>query len=403
MMTTGPVVSVIIPVYNGSNYIRQAIESILAQTYRSWEIIVVNDGSADQGATRQAVLSYGNQVRYIEKENGGVSSALNCGIQAMKGEYFAWLSHDDLFCREKLSNQMERILASGNPAAIAQGNCSFFSEETQNTIFTDFHKYYPPERFKSGLFLLLWDEIHFSTLLFHKNHFDRVGLFREDLAAAHDNEFAFRLLRGQMNVFEETPVSRVRIHRDSGTNRYHDIVDSESRVLYLSIARQLTDDEMRAVCGAPGNFLCKLAGAVKSTGGKEELASIERLMREKLPKQVQPSRYELFQKRWTDSVIFGAGQYGIRLKYELNARGVFPRCFIDNDIKKHGTSIDGIPCYSVEYARGLKNTRVIVAQKIYGSAYAQLKKIGVDHIVLKDEVDAELLNFEPYRIEAGRS
>lgn len=308
MMTTGLVVFVIIPVYNGSNYIRQAIESILAQTYQDREIIVVNDGSTDQGATRQAVMSYGNQVRYIEKENSGISSTLNCGIQAMKGEYFAWLSHDDLFDREKLSNQMERILASGNPGAIAQVNCSFFSEETQNTIFTDFHKYYPLERMKSGLFLLLWDEIHFSTLLFHKNYFDRVGFFREDLATAQDNEFAFRLLRGQMNVFEEKPVSRVRIHQNSGTNRYHDVVDRENRILYSSIAQQLTEDEMRAVCGAPSNFLCKLAGAVKSMGGEEELDSVERLLWEKLPKQSQPSHYEPIQKQWTNSIIFGAGQ-----------------------------------------------------------------------------------------------
>ena len=61
--------------------------------------------------------------------------------------------------------------------------------------------------------------------------------------------------------------------------------------------------------------------------------------------------------------------------------------------------IDGIPCYSVEHAHGLKDTRIIIAQKIYVSAYAQLKNMGVNHVALKDEVDAELLNFEPYRIE----
>ena len=399
MITTGPTVSVVIPVYNGSNYVGQAIESILAQTYQNREIIVVNDGSTDQGATRHVVLSYGNQVRYIEKENGGVSSALNCGIQAMQGEYFAWLSHDDLFCKEKLSNQMELILASGNPTTIAQGNCLFFTQETQKTVSTDFQNYYPPDKLKSGLFLLLWDDIHFSTLLFHKSHFDRVGIFREDLATAHDNEFAYRLLRGQTSVFEKTPVSQVRIHQYSGTNRYHDIVDRENRILYSTIAQQMPNDEIRSTFCAPSIFLCKIAGIIKSMGGEKELPVIESLLEENLSKQSYSTRYESIQKRWTNAIIFGAGEFGIRVKYELNSRGIYPRCFIDNDPKKAGTTIDGIPCFPVEYACQFEDTEVIVAQKIYGEACAQLKRLKISRITLKNEVDAELLNIEPYKIQ----
>ena len=72
-----PRVSIIIPVYNGANYMREAIDSALAQTCSDIDVIVVNDGSRDDGATAEIARSYGGRIRYLEKENGGVSSALN--------------------------------------------------------------------------------------------------------------------------------------------------------------------------------------------------------------------------------------------------------------------------------------------------------------------------------------
>ena len=102
-----PLVSIIIPVYNGANFLAQAIDSALSQTYDNIEILVINDGSTDNGATEQIALSYGNKVRYFNKRNGGVSSALNLGIEKMQGEYFSWLSHDDLYEPEKIKKQIE--------------------------------------------------------------------------------------------------------------------------------------------------------------------------------------------------------------------------------------------------------------------------------------------------------
>ena len=104
-----PVVSIIIPVYNGSDYMREAIDSALAQSYKNIEVIVVNDGSNDDGETEKIALSYGDRIKYIRKENGGVSSALNTGINVMKGEYFSWLSHDDVYLPDKVQSQINAI------------------------------------------------------------------------------------------------------------------------------------------------------------------------------------------------------------------------------------------------------------------------------------------------------
>ena len=70
------------------------------------EVIVVNDGSNDDRATEKIALSYGERIRYFYKPNGGVATALNLGIEKMTGEYFSWLSHDDLYLPEKIEQEI---------------------------------------------------------------------------------------------------------------------------------------------------------------------------------------------------------------------------------------------------------------------------------------------------------
>lgn len=106
-----PKVSIIIPVYNGSNFLKEAIDSALGQTYKNIEVIIINDGSNDNGATEKIAKSYGNKIRYYKKVNGGVATALNFGIKKMSGEYFSWLSHDDLYEKTKIEDQIRLMLS----------------------------------------------------------------------------------------------------------------------------------------------------------------------------------------------------------------------------------------------------------------------------------------------------
>ncbi|HEY5765864.1 MAG TPA: glycosyltransferase family A protein, partial [Candidatus Deferrimicrobiaceae bacterium] len=73
-MASSPKVSIVIPVYNGSDYLREAVDSALAQTYGNVELLVIDDGSDDGGKTGEIARSYGERIRYFRKENGGVAS-----------------------------------------------------------------------------------------------------------------------------------------------------------------------------------------------------------------------------------------------------------------------------------------------------------------------------------------
>jgi glycosyltransferase involved in cell wall biosynthesis len=102
-----PEVSVIIPTYNSANYLTQAVDSVLAQTFRDNEILVVDDGSTDE--TEDVMRRYNSPVRYIRQKNGGVASARNRGIAESRGRYIAFLDADDTWYPIKLERQLAAL------------------------------------------------------------------------------------------------------------------------------------------------------------------------------------------------------------------------------------------------------------------------------------------------------
>lgn len=99
-----PLVSVIIPTYNRAGMLVNAVESVLEQTFRDFELIVVDDGSTDK--TGEMIKKYSGKVRYFAKKNGGVASARNLGLKKAGGELVAWLDDDDFFCPQKIEKQV---------------------------------------------------------------------------------------------------------------------------------------------------------------------------------------------------------------------------------------------------------------------------------------------------------
>ena len=222
-----PLVSIIIPVYNGENYMRDAINSALYQTYSNIEIIVVNDGSNDNGKTRKVALSYGKKIRYFEKKNGGVSTALNMGIKNMRGEYFSWLSHDDIYLPNKVQEEIDALRASGDMSKVVYSNWySLKMPEGKKTEFTGILPY-RQEFLETGAFASLFSFISGCTLLIPKKYFDDYGGFDEKYYAVQDYKKWFEMFRGKRLIYLRKALILSRVHAEQTTKTYDKIKDEE--------------------------------------------------------------------------------------------------------------------------------------------------------------------------------
>jgi len=110
---SNPTVSVILPVFNGEDYLRLAIDSVLNQTFQDYELIIIDDGSRD--STPAIVQGYSGRVRYVRQANTGVAGAFNHGLSLASGRYISWLSHDDVFLPRKLEDQVARLRDYSDP------------------------------------------------------------------------------------------------------------------------------------------------------------------------------------------------------------------------------------------------------------------------------------------------
>ncbi|MBZ4664696.1 MAG: glycosyl transferase family 2 [Caloramator sp.] len=189
-MELSPLVSVIIPMYNVEKYISDTLESVLNQTYKNLEIIIIDDGSTDKSV--DIVTSFKdkfNNIQYIYQKNSGVSSARNKGIYNAKGEYIAFLDSDDLWEKTKIEKQMYRILNTGAGACYC-GYIEYINGRIRNKLPKSFFE-------EKALIPVLMKktEAFTSTWLIKKDIIvDNNILFTENCHWAEDLEFFLKIL-----------------------------------------------------------------------------------------------------------------------------------------------------------------------------------------------------------------
>jgi glycosyltransferase involved in cell wall biosynthesis len=225
-----PLVSCIVPVFNGERYIREALDSIFAQTYRPLEIIVADDGSTDNTAV--LVGSYGDRVRCLGQNNQGPAAARNLGICAGKGEFIAFLDADDLWHREKLERQMARFQARPElEHCVAHAQNFWIAEMDAEAEKYQRHRISQPlPGYVTG------------TLLARRAIFDAVGLFNPALAHGDSTDWFLRAAeRGAvMELFSDVLLFR-RLHP---ANRSR-VLAERSRDEFLKLLKLSLDRKRR--------------------------------------------------------------------------------------------------------------------------------------------------------------
>ena len=228
----GSLVSVVIPTFNHGDFLCEAIESVLGQTYPYFEIIVVDDGSSDH--TQKKIECYGSRIRYFYQENKGLSAARNRGIKEAKGNFIALLDADDLWLPKKLELQMQCI-AIGSGGTVGIVGCGGYWMNDQGCITGEFMRRNYPHR------LRLWKELLMknvlaaggSAALIRVECFRRVGLFDEKLHAAEDWDMWLRIASYFEVQFIEKPLVKIRVRKDSMSAPLHvqNMLNNELKVL----------------------------------------------------------------------------------------------------------------------------------------------------------------------------
>lgn len=249
-----PLVSIVIPVYNGSNYLSEAIDSALFQTYKNIEVIVINDGSKDDGKTEEVALSYGNKIKYLTKVNGGVATALNLGIEKMQGDYFSWLSHDDMYTEDKIEKQIEALSIIEDKKTIITGGYKVVNSSGEYLHEVDPMSLHPIEKLENSVYPLFHGMIHGCAILIHKSHFERVGVFETTLPTTQDFELFFRMLRGQKIIFQKELYVKSRSHDEQDSKKLVVSHLEECNELWISMISRLTLEEKCQLYGTEYAF-----------------------------------------------------------------------------------------------------------------------------------------------------
>lgn len=241
-------VSVIIPCYNTSQYVAKAVQSVFAQTYRDYEVVVVNDGSPDTSELEEALGPWMDRIVYLRTDNHGPAEARNIGIRAAKGSLIAFLDSDDYWHPDYLAVQVEKLKA--DPAADIVYPNAVILHDGPSSLKPELLSDVMPSR-GDVTFESLVNEtctVMVSALM-RREALQRVGLLDARLRRCEDLDLWLRCVKaGSRIIYHQVPLVFYRRHADS-LSQSHDLM-FQARIQVLQKARAsmpLTADEAHVV------------------------------------------------------------------------------------------------------------------------------------------------------------
>ena len=264
-------VSVLMPVYNGERYIKQAMDSVLAQTFTDFEFLIINDGSTDR--TQGIIDSYkDSRIKCHQQANQGVAQTLNNGLKLATGKFIWRHDADDICLPEQLQTQMDFLAAYPNFALVST-QIAFMSD--RGKIAHDFKQ--PKDAYFQGQpFMKVkreqfnpYSPITHATVLVKKEVFDTVGVYRTQFKTSEDTDLWLRIIEHFDAAVLHYCSYFVRLNSTSATQRY-----KGTSTFYRDLAYQLADERLQT-----GNDILQrgedlpIPEAVKSTSQDIEKSS----------------------------------------------------------------------------------------------------------------------------------
>ncbi|HME22877.1 MAG TPA: glycosyltransferase [Acetobacteraceae bacterium] len=259
-MSSTPKVSIVMPVYNGGEYFRHALHSALAQTHGNTEIIVVNDGSTDGGETDSIAREHAGQIKYIVQENRGVGGALNTGVASMSGDFFAWLSHDDLHLPHKTASQLNYFERLAKRDAILFSDYELIGPDGESVTTVR----WPHAQFvKTPMLPLFRGMINGCTVLIPRCILQEFGPFNEQLRHTQDYDLWNRMLAKYEFFHQPEVLVQYRLHPGQDSKKPAAAIEGDA--LWIRMVEDRTEAEMVALAGSSRCFLSELARFLDET------------------------------------------------------------------------------------------------------------------------------------------
>jgi glycosyltransferase involved in cell wall biosynthesis len=275
-------VSVIIPVFNGQNYLEKALTSCLNQSYKNIEIVVVDDGSED--GTYEIVKNFiakDDRVKYFRKENGGVASALNFGLEKISGDYFTWLSHDDTYHPKKIEEQIHEIQKYDANTIIF---CDYSLMNKYGDIIekVDLLKYNYLGFERNPLYALFQSSINGCCLLIPRNIFSKQAFkFNENLHTTQDYDLWYRIFQNSNLVHMSRNLVNYRIHEEQDSQKSPNLI-KENEELWSFFAKEIFAENIWVGPQDSKVILAHLAGHLIKTDFQQTVDYIGNLLIEKI-------------------------------------------------------------------------------------------------------------------------
>jgi len=229
-----PVISIIMPAYNSSKYIIESIESVLQQTFSNWELLIVNDGSTDNTAEIvRKFVDLDERIKLFNKPNGGIASSRNYGFANAKGDFIAYLDHDDLWTSEKLALQVEAFSMRNEVDVIFGNGIVFYSNAIQESYRYDTITGFYTHR-ELYLKQIRANYIPILSLLVRRKVLEAIGPWDESeiYQGCDDYDYWFRMARANANFLGlDSELFKYRKHDNNYSNNTRKMLAAEANVL----------------------------------------------------------------------------------------------------------------------------------------------------------------------------